>query len=163
VNRTKREQKETNHSEGGKENETVPPHGDFGVNLHLGQVRVVGLTAAVSLDVLVDLLTVPEGDVGDGRTNGKVSTDGVQHVGGSEPRKTLHFELGFVEEKVIIEDSELIVLGAVLVEEILREEGEVLGIPDVVRVDGAESDAEKNDKSTLNNTKGREKRRTCKS
>lgn len=52
----------------------------------------------------------------------------------------LLLELVVVEGIIGIEDGELVILSAVLVEQQLREEGEVLGIPDVLCVACTERD-----------------------
>lgn len=60
------------------------------------------------------------------------------------PRKTLHFESSVVEGEVGVENRQLLVLGTVLVEQQLREEGEALCVPDVPRVACTECETERN-------------------
>jgi hypothetical protein len=52
-------------------------------------------------------------------------------IGGSEPRDTLTLEGSPVEREVGVEDHRLVVLSAVLVEHVLGEEGETLGVPSI--------------------------------
>ena len=52
----------------------------------------------------------------------------------------LLLELGLVEGEVVVEDRKLVVSPSILVEEQLREEGEVLRVPDVARIAGTERD-----------------------
>lgn len=57
----------------------------------------------------------------------------IERVRRRVPGKALLSESGRVERIVGVEDESLIVLSAVFVEEVLREEGEVAGFPDVSR------------------------------
>jgi hypothetical protein len=83
--------------------------------------------------------------VSEGSTDSKVATEVVDSVTGSVRRKTLLLEGGFVERPIGVEDSVLIVLRTVGVEEILRKEGELGGVPGVRGVHGAEDDAAETD------------------
>lgn len=56
------------------------------------------------------------------------------------PRTYLLRELLVVKRKVVVEDGELVVRPSILVEKQLRQEREVLRIPDVHRVARAERD-----------------------
>ena len=129
------------HGEGGNEDGDVPPHGDFGVNLHLLTVRVDGLAAALLANDLDDVLAVPNEHMGDSGTDGEVGTDLVKDLRGGEPGETDSFELGFVEHEVVVENRKLVEGIAVLEEESLGQEGEALRLPGVGGVASTESDA----------------------
>ena len=47
-------------------------------------------------------------------------------------------KLGGVQRKVIVEDRQLVVFGPVLIEEYLRQERHVLGVPHIARIAEAE-------------------------
>jgi len=122
------------HSEGTEEHGSVPPHRDFGVDLHLGQVRVVGLTSAILLDDFNDVLAVPDNDMHDGGADSQVGADLPEDLGGREEREPLLLQLGAVDTEVFVKDSELVVISTIFVKERLRHEGEVLGVPSVLVV-----------------------------
>lgn len=115
-------------------------HGNLLVDEHLLVVRVVDLARPELADSVQDRAPVPDADVGEGRANGEVATKVVDGVRRRVPRETLLGEGGLVQGVVGIEDAELIVDRAVLVEELLRQEREVCGVPGVGRVHGAEDD-----------------------
>ena len=52
--------------------------------------------------------------------------------------QTLLLKLGGVQRKVIVEDRQLVVFGPVLIEEYLRQERHVLGVPHIARIAEAE-------------------------
>jgi len=81
-------------------------------------------------------------------TDSQVAANVVDSVGGSVPGKTLLGKSGLVERPIGVEDGVLVVLRTVLVEEILRKEGELSGVPGVGGVHStedhdAESDTER--------------------
>lgn len=129
------------HGEAGKEHSDIPPHGYLLVHLHLGKMWVVGLTSAVLLNDLDDLLSVPEQHMGDGGANRHVPANLGHDLGGREPRETNLRKLLLIEQEVLVEDGALVEGCAIEVEQLLREEREVLSLPDVEVVDNAERDA----------------------
>lgn len=101
---------------------------------------VIAFAGTVLFNNLDNLLAVPEQHVRDSGADGHVPADLGHDLGGREPGEADLLELCFVEEEVVIEDGALIEGRAVEVEQLLREEGEVLSVPDVEVVDDAECD-----------------------
>lgn len=99
----------------------------------------------------------PDADMREGRTDGEVAAEIVDGVGCGVPREALLRERRLVEGVVGVEDRELVVDGAVLVEERLRQEGELGGVPGVGRVHAAEDDDAERDADVLRDL-GRERR-----
>ena len=83
--------------------------------------------------------------MGKSSSDSQVATEIVDGVGSSVPRETLFGEGSLVERPIGVENELLIVLGSVFVEEILREEGELCGVPGVGGEHGAEDDAAETD------------------
>ena len=103
-------------------------------------MRINRLALALLLDDVNNFLAVPEEDMANGSTDSQVGTELVENLGRGEPRETDCSEFGLVKTEIIIENEELVVIGTILVEESLGEEGEVLGFPGVGSVGSAESD-----------------------
>lgn len=151
------------HGEAASEDENIPPHRYLGVDLHLLAMGVSRLATAFLSDDLNDVLAVPNEHMSDGSTDGKVGADLGQDLGGSKPRETGSRELRGVEEEVVVENSQLVVWLAVLLEERLREEREVLAIPTVRCKSGAKRDAAQYSVSNLRENETETKSRTCRS
>ena len=69
-----------------------------------------------------------------GCTDSHIRTELGDNLRAGKPWKTNHSELLLVEHEVLVEDQSLLEAGAVLVEELLREEWEVLPIPRIEMV-----------------------------
>ena len=104
-------------------------------------MRINRLALALLLDDVNNFLAVPEEDMANGSTDSQVGTELVENLGRGEPRETDCSEFGLVKTEIIIENEELVVIGTILVEESLGEEGEVLGVPDIACVACAEREA----------------------
>jgi hypothetical protein len=137
----------TSHGERNEHDGTVDVHRDLLVATHRLVVRVGDGAVAETLDGAEDGLPVPDSDVGEGRSDGEVACGDealvlrrgrgeegrltakvVDRVRRRIPRKALLCQRCLVQAVVGVEDRRLVVLCAVLVEEILREEGVVLSL-----------------------------------
>jgi len=83
--------------------------------------------------------------VSESSSDSQVATEVVDGVGSGVPGETLLSKGGLVERPIGVEDSVLVVLRSVGVEKILREEGELSGVPRIGSVHSAEDDAAETD------------------
>jgi len=97
-------------------------------------------TYTVHLDNVDDVFAVPHKHVGNGRSNSHICTNFADNLRAGKPGQTNPGEFLLVKHEVLVEDESLLETGAVLVEELLGQEREVLAIPSVEMVGGAESD-----------------------
>lgn len=120
-------------------------------------VSVLVRSHSILLDDVNDIPSIPDEDMRDCRTNGQIRTYPVDDLRACKPgeplvdwihktnidseswREThLFLQLDWIEPKVVVQDTQLIVDSSVLVEQILGKEREVLSIPYIIRVAGAE-------------------------
>ena len=78
-----------------------------------------------------DVLSVPKDDVNDSGSNGEIDTHVEDDIGGGLPGMSVNLHSCFVEAEVRVEDEILVVNSAILEENVLANEGEVLCIEDI--------------------------------
>jgi hypothetical protein len=102
-----------------------------------------------------DLLSVPKDDVNDGSSDGEIDTHVEDDIGGGLPGMSVNPHSRLVEAEVRVENEILVVNSAVLEENILANEGEVLCIEDISSKSSREEDIVDGPEGVINDESGK--------
>jgi hypothetical protein len=124
--------------------------------VHRSVMDVVDLLPLqIMTEMSPDLLPVPKDDVNYSGSNGEVDTHVENDIGGGLPGMSKNLHGRFVEAEVRIEDEILVVNSAVLEENILANEGEVLCIEDISSKSSREEDIVDGPEGVINDESGK--------